>query len=187
MKEATPASGPTEAAAATERLAAWIIGALTAIVLGAIAIVIYAPRGEPARASSWLPETNASLNGTAAVLLGTGYVLIRRRRIAAHRTCMLSAFAASSLFLITYLIHHAQVGSVPFRSAAWLRPIYFALLVPHIVLAAFVVPLALTTIHLAWRGRFDRHRRLARVTLPIWLYVSVSGVLVYVLLYHSGR
>ncbi len=127
------------------------------------------------------------LNGTAAVLLSTGYVLIRHRRVAAHRACMLAAFAASSLFLITYLIHHARVGSVSFHGAAWLRPVYFGLLVPHIVLAALVVPLALTTIYLAWSDRFDRHRRLARVTLPIWLYVSVSGVLVYVLLYHSGR
>src|SRR6266404_5989500 len=133
------------------------------------------------------PAINASLNATATVLLGSGYVFIRRRRIAAHRACMIAAFAASSLFLITYLIHHAQVGSVPFHGAAWLRPVYFGLLVPHIVLAALVVPLALTTIHRAWRGRFDRHRQIARVTLPIWLYVSVSGVLVYVLLYHFGR
>ena len=100
---------------------------------------------------------------------------------------MIAAFAASSLFLITYLIHHARVGSVPFHGPAWLRPVYLGLLVPHIVLAALVVPLALTTIHRAWCGRFDRHRRLARVTLPIWLYVSVSCVLVYVLLYHSGH
>jgi len=188
MMETTPlASGMPEAAAATDRLAAWVIGALTVIVIGGVALAIYVPRGGHADASSWLPAINASLNGTAAVLLGTGYVLIRRRRIAAHRACMIAAFAASSLFLITYLIHHARVGSVPFHGAAWLRPVYFGLLVPHIVLAALVVPLALTTIYRAWRGRFDRHRRLARVTLPIWLYVSVSGVLVYVLLYHSGH
>ena len=181
------ASSQAEAAVATERLAAWIIGALTAIVIGGVALVIYGPHGGHAGGPSWLPAINASLNGTATVLLSTGYVLIRRRRIAAHRACMVAAFAASSLFLITYLVHHAQVGSVPFHGAAWLRPVYFGLLVPHIVLAALVVPLALTTIYRAWRGRFDRHRRLARVTLPIWLYVSVSGVLVYVLLYHSGR
>ena len=188
MPETTPlAPGTPEAAAATERLAAWVIGALTAIVIGGLAIVIYMPRGGRASGSSWLPAINASLNGTATVLLSTGYVLIRRRRIAAHRACMIAAFAASSLFLITYLIHHAQVGSVPFHGAGWLRPVYFGLLVPHIVLAALVVPLALTTIYRAWRGHFDRHRRLARVTLPIWLYVSVSGVLVYILLYHSGR
>ena len=188
MTEITPlAPGTAEATAATERLAAWVIGALTAIVIGGVALVIYVPRGGHAGGSSWLPEINAALNGTATVLLGTGYVLIRRRRIAAHRACMMAAFAASSLFLITYLIHHARVGSVPFHGAARLRPLYVGLLVPHVVLAALVVPLALTTIYRAWRGRFDRHRRLARVTLPIWLYVSVSGVLVYVLLYHSGR
>ena len=95
-----------------ERLAAWVIGALTFIVIGGIALVIYVPRGGHAGGSSWLPEINASLNGTAAVLLGTGYVLIRRRRIAAHRACMIAAFAASSLFLITYLIHHARVGTL---------------------------------------------------------------------------
>ena len=188
MTETNPlAPSASEATAATERLAAWVIGALTAIVIGGVAIVIYAPHGGHAAGSSWLPEINASLNATAAILLTTGYVLVRRRRIAAHRACMIAAFAASSLFLITYLIHHARVGSVPFHGPAWLRPVYLGLLVPHIVLAALVVPLALTTIHRAWCGRFDRHRRLARVTLPIWLYVSVSGVLVYVLLYHAGR
>src|SRR5262249_53491088 len=181
------ASSEAAAAAATERLAAWVIGALTAIVIGGVAIVIYAPHGGQPAGSSWLPAINASLNATATILLSIGYVFIRRRRIAAHRACMIAAFAASSLFLITYLIHHARVGSVPFHGAAWLRPVYFGLLLPHIVLAAPVVPAALTTIHPAWRGRFDRHRRLARVTLPIWLYVSISGVLVYVLLYHSGR
>src|SRR5256712_12919702 len=184
MTKATPlAPSPAEAAVATERLAAWVIGALTTIVIGGVAIVIYGPHGGHAGGSSWLPAINASLNGTATVLLSTGYILIRRRRIAAHRACMIAAFAASSLFLITYLIHHAGVGSVPFHSAAWLRPVYFGLLVPHIVPAALAVPLALTTIHRAWRGRFDRHRRQACATLPIWLYASVSGVLVYVLLY----
>jgi putative membrane protein len=188
VTETTPLAPSTaEAAVATERLAAWVIGALTIIVIGGVALVIYGPHGGHAGGSSWLPAINASLNATAMVLLSSGYVFIRRRCIAAHRTCMIAAFAASSLFLITCLIHHAQVGSVPFHGAAWLRPVYVGILVPHIVLAAVVVPLALTTMHRAWRGRFDRHRRLARVTLPIWLYVSVSGVLVYVLLYHAGR
>src|SRR5947199_8817398 len=188
MTKGTPlAPSASDAAVAAERLAAWVIGALTAIVIGGVALVVYAPHGGHVPGSSWLPAINASLNGTATILLSTGYMLIRRRRIAAHRACMIAAFAASSLSLITYLIHHARVGSVPFHGAAWLRPVYFGLLVPHIVLAALVVPLALTTIHRAWRGRFHRHRRLARVTPPIWLYVSVSGVLVYVLLYHSGR
>src|SRR2546428_7892490 len=169
MTEITPlAPTTTEAAAAMERLAAWVIGALTTRVIGGVALVIYVPHGGHAGGSSWLPAINASLNATAAVLLGTGYVLIQRRRVAAHRTCMIAAFAASSLFLITYLIHHAQVGSVPFHGSGWLRPVYFRLLVPRIVLAAFVVPLALTTIHRAWRGRFDRHRRPRRASQPPW-------------------
>ena len=124
MTETTPlASSAAEALAATERLAAWVIGALTAIVIGGVALVIYGPHGGRAGGSSWLPAINASLNATATVLLGTGYVFIRRRRVAAHRTCMIAAFAASSLFLITYLIHHAQVGSVPFHGTGWLRPV----------------------------------------------------------------
>src|SRR5262249_22118237 len=169
MTETTPLAPSTaDAAAATEGFAAWIIGALTVIVIGGVALVIYVPHGGHAGGSSWLPEINASLNATATILLSTGYVLIRRRRIAAHRACMIAAFAASSLFLITYLIHHAQVGSVPFYGPAWLRPVYFGLLVPHIVLAALVVPQALTTIHRACSGRFARHRQIARVTLPIW-------------------
>src|SRR5438132_13189411 len=107
MTKGTPLPPSTaEAAVATERLAAWVIGALTTIVIGGVAIVIYGPHGGHAGGSSWLPAINASLNGTATVLLSTGYILIRRRRIAAHRACMLAAFAASSLFLITYFIHH---------------------------------------------------------------------------------
>ncbi len=121
MTETTPLAPSTaEAAAATERLAAWVIGALTAIVIGGVALVIYGPHGGHAAGSSWLPTINASLNATATVLLGSGYVFIRRRRIAAHRACMIAAFAASSLFLITYLIHHAQVH--PPRLARSLRP-----------------------------------------------------------------
>src|SRR2546429_3731856 len=186
MTKGTPlAPSASDAAVAAERVAAWVIGALTAIVIGGVALVIYGPHGGHAAGSSWLPGINAPRNATAQVLLSSGYVFIRRRRIAAHRACMIAAFAASSLFLITYLIHRARVGSVPFHGAGWLRPVYLGLLVPHIVLAALVVPLALTTIYRAWRGHFDRHRRLARVTPPIWLYVSVSGVLVYVLLYDA--
>ena len=118
------APSPPDASAATERLAAWVIGALTVIVIGGVALVIYGPHGGHVGGSSWLPAINASLNATATVLLSTGYVFIRRRRIAAHRACMIAAFAASSLFLITYLLHHARVGSVPFHGAAWLRPVY---------------------------------------------------------------
>src|SRR5437762_13999904 len=125
MTKGTPlAPSASDAAVAAERLAALVIGALTAIVIGGVALVIYGPHGAHAAGSSWLAAINASLNGTATVLLGTGYVFIRRRRIAAHRTCMIAAFAASSLFLITYLIHHARVGPVPFRVPAGRRPVY---------------------------------------------------------------
>ena len=119
------------------------------------------------------------------VFLTAGYVFIRRRRIPQHRFCMLSAFALSSAFLITYLLHHAQVGSVPFRGAAWLKPVYYAILLPHVLLAGVIVPLALFTLYRAWTGKLAAHRRIARVTLPLWLFVSVSGVVVFFLLYYS--
>lgn len=130
-----------------------------------------------------LPALNASLNAASGVLLITGYLLIRNRRIAAHKACMLGAFALSTLFLISYVVYHAQVGSVPFTRSGWIRPLYFAILIPHVILAAAVPPLAIVTIARAWRGRFEAHRRLARITLPIWLYVSVTGVIVYWMLY----
>ncbi len=120
------------------------------------------------------------------MLLTVGYACIRQRKVVAHKICMVTAFVVSSLFLVTYLIHHYQVGSVPFSGQGWLRGVYFSLLIPHVVLAALVVPLALTTIHHGWKSRFDKHVRIARWTLPIWLYVSVSGVLVYWMLYWLG-
>lgn len=163
-----------------------VIGATSALVLLVVGFFLL---GRPSPVGgghdvSALPAVNAFLNGTSAVLLAVGFVFIRRRNVAAHRACMLSAFGVSTLFLVSYLAYHAQAGSVPFQGRGWVRPVYFALLLSHIVLAAVIVPLALTTIHRAWTGRFDRHRRIARWTLPIWLYVSVTGVLIYVLLYH---
>ncbi|HWP99331.1 MAG TPA: DUF420 domain-containing protein [Vicinamibacterales bacterium] len=133
---------------------------------------------------SWLPTLNAALNATAAVLLLRGYVLIRRGAIERHRRTMLAAFAVSTLFLISYVVYHANVGSRPFQGRGAIRTVYFTVLVTHVVLAAAVLPLALVTLSRALRGRFDRHVRLARWTLPIWLYVSVTGVVVYVMLYH---
>src|SRR6476620_4396650 len=121
----------------------------------------------------------------ARVSLTAGYVFIRRRQIPQHRLCMLSAFGLSSAFLVTYLLHHAQVGSVPFRGADWLKPVYYAILLPHVVLAGVIVPLALFTVYRAWTGKLAAHRRIARLTLPLWLFVSVSGVVVFVLLYYS--
>lgn len=131
-----------------------------------------------------LPAVNAVLNSVSAVLLLAGYRNIRRRNIPAHRACMLAAFAVSTLFLISYLTYHFQVGSIPFRRQGWIRPVYFTILLTHVVLAAAILPLALVTLHRAWRERFDQHRRLARWTLPLWLYVSLTGVAIYAMLYH---
>lgn len=130
-----------------------------------------------------LPAVNATLNGVAGVLLLIGFLLIRSRRIDWHRRFMIGAFVASSLFLVSYLVYHAQVGSVRFTRQGLVRPLYFTILITHVVLAAAVLPLAILTLTRGLRGRFSAHRAIARWTLPIWLYVSVTGVLVYVLLY----
>jgi uncharacterized membrane protein YozB (DUF420 family) len=132
-----------------------------------------------------LASVNAALNSLSAIFLVLGYSFIRRNQIGRHKVCMLAAFAASTLFLISYLIYHYHVGSVPFRGTGWIRPLYYALLLSHIVLAAAIVPMALVTLARALRGSFKQHRRIARWTLPLWLYVSVTGVIVYVMLYHS--
>lgn len=130
-----------------------------------------------------LPAVNAILNSIAALLLALGFVFIKQKKVAQHRACMLAAFAVSAVFLVCYVVHHAQVGSVPFRGPAALRPVYFAILIPHVLLAMAVVPLALVTISRGLKGKVEKHRRLARVTLPVWLFVSVSGVVVYLMLY----
>ncbi len=128
---------------------------------------------------------NASLNAASAICLLTGYAMIRSRRIQAHRLCMGTAFLLSTAFLISYVVYHLNVGSVPFAGQGWIRPLYFTLLISHIILAAAILPLALVTMARALRERFDAHRRIARWTLPIWLYVSVTGVVIYWLLYHA--
>ena len=133
---------------------------------------------------SSLPTVNAVLNSISAILLTTGYALVRRRRLTQHRVCMLAAFWTSTLFLISYLVYHANVGSVAFTGDGAIRVVYFGILISHIVLAAIILPLALVTLNHALRARFDRHRDIARWTLPAWLYVSVTGVIVYVMLYH---
>ena len=130
-----------------------------------------------------LPALNATLNGISSVLLVAGLAFIRAKQIERHRFCMLAAFACSCLFLTSYLIYHAQVGSVPFTGQGWIRPVYFTILITHIVLAALVPPLALITLFRAWRERFDRHRQIARWTFPVWMYVSVTGVVIYWMLY----
>ena len=133
-----------------------------------------------------LPALNATLNATSAVLLTIAWLLIRSGRIEAHRRMMLAAFTTSTLFLISYVIYHAQVGSRPFPGTGVLRTIYFSILIPHVVLAAVVVPLAIVTLTRGLRRLDDRHRRIARWTLPIWLFVSVTGVIVYLMLYQMN-
>jgi uncharacterized membrane protein YozB (DUF420 family) len=130
-----------------------------------------------------LPAVNATLNSLSTVLLGSGYYFIRRKQIPRHRLCMTLAFACSCIFLASYLVYHYNVGSVPFQGQGWIRPVYFSILITHIILAAAIVPLALLTLSRAWGGRFEQHRRIARWTWPLWMYVSVTGVVIYWMLY----
>ena len=132
-----------------------------------------------------LPTVNAALNASAAAAMLAGFVAIRRRRIAVHRACMLTAVGLSTLFLVSYLTYHAHVGSRPYGGSGWSRTVYFAILLSHTVLAVAIVPLVSTTLYRALRAQFVRHARLARVTFPIWLYVSVTGVVVYWMLYRG--
>ena len=130
-----------------------------------------------------LAPLDAVLNGTAAILLLAGYVAIRRHHIRLHRACMISAFAVSVAFFISYCIYHYHVGDVRFGGRGWIRPFYFSILTSHIILAVVIVPLALITLGRALRGRFAKHRGIARWTWPIWMYVSVTGVVVYLMVY----
>jgi len=132
---------------------------------------------------SILPTLNAGLNSISALLLTTGYVFVRQGRINQHRACMVGAFSASTLFLISYLIYHFNVGSVAFTGQGAIRVIYFAILITHVLLAALILPLAMITLIRAIRGQFNTHRKIARLTLPVWLYVSVTGVVIYAMLY----
>ena len=130
------------------------------------------------------PALNASLNALASVFLVIGYALIRNGRRDAHKRCMLMALTTSALFLISYVIYHANAGSVRFGGTGAIRVVYFAVLIPHVILAATILPLALVTTARGLRGDYARHVRIARWTLPLWLYVSVTGVIVYAMLYH---
>jgi putative membrane protein len=168
-----------------DRVALPLIGALSLVVVLVVAVLLlgHAPgRGGRADVSA-LPTLNALLNGASAVLLVAGWRFIRQRRVAAHRACMLAAFSVSVLFLVSYVTYHALAGSRPFQGQGWVRWIYFPVLVSHIVLAAAMVPFVLTTLYRALSADFARHARLARVTLPVWIYVSITGVLVYAMLY----
>ena len=131
----------------------------------------------------YLPTVNAVLNAIAGVCLIVAYVFIRQRRIDAHRRMMLAAFGASTLFLMSYVTYHANAGSRPYHGTGWMRTLYFTILIPHVILATAVVPLALITLRRGLRRDDARHRRIARITLPIWLFVSVTGVVVYLMLY----
>jgi uncharacterized membrane protein YozB (DUF420 family) len=126
---------------------------------------------------------NATLNGTSAILLTCGYVGIRARKIVVHKAFMIAAFLTSTVFLISYLVYHYRVGHVPFQGQGWIRPVYFTLLLTHTVLAIVIVPMIIITLRRAWLKRFDKHRIIARWTLPLWLYVSVTGVIVYLMVY----
>lgn len=130
-----------------------------------------------------LPHLNALLNGVSALLLISGYICIRNRRADWHKRFMLAALAASALFLISYLIYHNAVGSVPYPHHGWTRPLYFAILIPHIILAALMVPFIIAAVYYAFRERFDRHRRLVKWVWPVWIFVSLSGIAVYLMLY----
>lgn len=132
---------------------------------------------------SALPTVNAVLNGISAVLLLTGYLFIRRRQVTLHKMCMGSAFVTSTVFLISYLTYHLNAGLMPFRGQGWIRAVYFTILISHTLLAATIPPLALTTLYRALQEQFTKHRRIARWTLPLWFYVSVTGVVVYLMLY----
>jgi uncharacterized membrane protein YozB (DUF420 family) len=130
-----------------------------------------------------LPTVNATLNAISGIFLLTGYVLIKRRQIQAHRNAMLGAFGSSTLFLISYLIYHAQAGSRPFTGQGPIRYIYFAILISHVVLAAVILPMAIATLSRGLAGRYAEHKRIATKTFPAWMYVSVTGVIVYLMLY----
>jgi len=134
---------------------------------------------------NFLPTLNAILNATSGILITIGFLLIRRGRIAAHRACMIGAVISSSLFLISYLVYHIgfKAGVSRFMGTGWIRPVYFGILISHTILAITIVPLVAVTLTRALRGRFILHRRIARWTFPMWLYVSVTGVIVYLMLY----
>ncbi len=169
----------------SDRGARVVIGAISAAVVAVVSYLLLGHKppagGSPLVAS--LPLLNACLNATSAALLGVGYLSIRRKRVTAHRACMLAALAVSTLFLIAYVTYHSLAGARPFGGRGWVRTVYFPLLISHVILAAVIMPLALTTVYRALMGNFARHVKLARWTLPLWLYVSVTGVLVYWMLY----
>ena len=188
QRKESGAGWPKERWRLKDRVALSMIGLVSSVVVIAVGFLLVGrqPQMGAVPNVSALPAVNAWLNATSAVLLTAGYGFIRQRRVSAHKTCMLTAFGVSSCFLVSYVIYHYHAGSKPFGGHGWIRGIYYPLLISHVVLAALIIPFALTTIYRAWRGEFARHRRIARWTLPVWLYVSVTGVIVYWMLYHLG-
>ena len=168
-----------------DRFALLVIAGMSVAIVGLVGYLLLGHQ-PPSAGPAWvaaLPLLNACLNATSAALLTGGWLFIRRRRVTAHKTCMVSALVVSTLFLVSYVTYHSLAGSRPFGGQGWIRLVYFPLLVSHIALAAVIVPLALTTVYHALQESFARHVRIARWTLPLWLYVSVTGVLVYWMLY----
>jgi putative membrane protein len=167
-----------------------IVAGLSIFVVAAVAVVLYVlPHPKTAAAAGAGPDAlatvNAVLNAGSATGLLLGFLAIKKKRVSLHRALMSTSFVLSSMFLVTYLVHHARVGSVKFEGSGALRALYLAILLPHVLLAAAIVPLALTTLYRGLIRDVPRHRAIARWTLPLWLYVSVSGVLLYFMLYHS--
>ena len=171
--------------AAEDRSALVVIGGVSLAVVLVVGYLLLGHKPQPGAGAlvAALPLLNACLNATSAALLSAGWLFIRRKRVTAHKTCMVSALVVSILFLVSYVSYHSLAASRPFAGVGWIRLVYYPLLLSHIVLAAVIVPLALTTVWRALQGNFARHVRIARWTLPIWLYVSVTGVLVYWMLY----
>jgi putative membrane protein len=167
------------------------IAGLSIFVVAAVGVVLYvlphpaAAAPTAANGPDALATVNALLNAGSAAGLVMGFLAIKKKRIAVHRACMSTSFVLSAMFLVTYLVHHARVGSVKFEGSGMLRAVYLGVLLPHVMLAAVIVPLALTTLYRGLIRDVPRHRAIARWTLPLWLYVSVSGVLLYFMLYHS--
>jgi putative membrane protein len=163
----------------------WIIFALSVTVILAVLVVMaFSPGDSTSTQPTFLAKVNVVLNASAGAFLLAGFACVRSGNVTWHRRCMLTAFGLSTAFLVSYVLHHAQVGSVPFRGEGIWRPIYFGILVPHIVLAGAIVPLALFTLYRGWVGKIEAHRRIARITFPLWLFVSLSGVSVYMMLYY---
>ena len=178
-------TAPERTTASGDRSARVVIGGVSLAVVLVVGYLLLGHRAAPGAGPlvAALPLLNACLNATSAALLSAGWFFIRRRQVTAHKTCMVSALTVSMLFLVSYVTYHSLSGSRPFGGTGWIRLVYYPMLVSHIVLAAAIVPLALTTVYRALQGSFARHVRIARWTLPIWLYVSVTGVLVYWMLY----